>query len=90
MSNPYLELFAAPGAKGFSAAGLLARMPLSMTGLGIVTMLSQVHADYWLAGTVAATFVFCNALLAPRYRAWWTASARAGCCSRPRWPAPWR
>ncbi len=27
MSNPYLELFAAPGAKGFSAAGLLARMP---------------------------------------------------------------
>ncbi|KAB1898457.1 MFS transporter, partial [Micromonospora sp. AMSO1212t] len=47
MSNPYLELFAAPGAKGFSAAGLLARMPLSMTGLGIVTMLSQVHADYW-------------------------------------------
>ncbi|MER0824067.1 hypothetical protein AAA531_33920, partial [Pseudomonas aeruginosa] len=25
MSNPYLELFAAPGAKGFSAAGLLAR-----------------------------------------------------------------
>ena len=51
MSNPYLELFAAPGAKGFSAAGLLARMPLSMTGLGIVTMLSQVHADYWLAGT---------------------------------------
>ncbi len=66
MSNPYLELFAAPGAKGFSAAGLLARMPLSMTGLGIVTMLSQVHADYWLAGTVAATFVFCNALLAPQ------------------------
>ncbi|MFO7073933.1 MFS transporter, partial [Pseudomonas aeruginosa] len=58
--------FAAPGAKGFSAAGLLARMPLSMTGLGIVTMLSQVHADYWLAGTVAATFVFCNALLAPQ------------------------
>ena len=37
-----------------------------MTGLGIVTMLSQVHADYWLAGTVAATFVFCNALLAPQ------------------------
>ncbi|WP_132655086.1 MFS transporter [Pseudomonas aeruginosa] len=66
MSNPYLELFAAPGAKGFSAAGLLARMPLSMTGLGIVTMLSQVYADYWLAGTVAATFVFCNALLAPQ------------------------
>ncbi|HHZ7622850.1 TPA: MFS transporter [Pseudomonas aeruginosa] len=66
MSNPYLELFAAPGAKGFSAAALLARMPLSMTGLGIVTMLSQVHADYWLAGTVAATFVFCNALLAPQ------------------------
>ena len=25
--QPYLELFAAPGAKGFSAAGLLARMP---------------------------------------------------------------
>lgn len=25
-----------------------------------------MHADYWLAGTVAATFVFCNALLAPQ------------------------
>jgi len=30
MRNPYSEIFQAPGAKAFSAAGFLARMPLSM------------------------------------------------------------
>jgi len=64
--NPYGEIFNAPGAKSFSAAGFVARMPLSMTTIGIVTMLSQTHGEYWLAGAVSATFALANALLAPQ------------------------
>ncbi|MED1666011.1 MFS transporter [Brevibacillus laterosporus] len=66
MPNPYRELFDAPGAKGFSAAGFIARLPVSMTGIGLVTMLSQLRGEYWLAGTVAATFALAAALKAPQ------------------------
>lgn len=66
MPNPYGEIFNAPGAKAFSAAGFIARLPLSMITLGIVTMLSETHGEYWLAGAVAATFAFANALIAPQ------------------------
>jgi MFS family permease len=65
MRNPYVEIFQAPGAKAFSAAGFIARLPLAMMTLGIVTMLSETHGQYWLAGTVAATFALANALIAP-------------------------
>lgn len=65
MFNSYREIFSAPGTKGFSLAGFIARMPISMMGIGIVTMLSQVSCDYWLAGAVAATFTLSSALLAP-------------------------
>ena len=44
MSNPYRELFQAPGALGFVLAGAIARLPLPMIGIGIITMLSKkVH-----------------------------------------------
>ncbi|QCI64010.1 MFS transporter [Phreatobacter stygius] len=66
MSNPYREIFRAPGAKAFSAAGFIARLPLAMITLGIVTMLSQARGGYWLAGAVAATFAFANALISPQ------------------------
>ena len=66
MSNPYREIFDAPGAKGFSAAGFVARMPISMLGIGVVTMLSQLRGEYWLAGAVAATFALASALMAPQ------------------------
>ena len=66
MANPYFKLFNAPGSKAFSSAGLIARLPVSMTGIGIITMLSQVRGSYWLAGAVAATFAFSMALLAPQ------------------------
>ena len=66
MTNPYGEIFNAPGAKAFSAAGFIARLPLAMITLGIVTMLSETHGEYWLAGAVAATFAFANALIAPQ------------------------
>ncbi|WOX38898.1 MFS transporter [Serratia marcescens] len=66
MANPYFTLFSAPGSKAFSSAGLIARLPISMTGIGIITMLSQVRGSYWLAGAVAATFAFSMALPAPQ------------------------
>jgi MFS family permease len=66
MTNPYREIFRAPGAAAFSAAGFIARLPLSMVTIGIVTMLSQARGEYWLAGGVAATFALANALIAPQ------------------------
>jgi Arabinose efflux permease len=66
MSNPYKEIFRAPGTMGFSAAGFFARLPLAMAPIGIVAMLSQTHGEYWLAGAVAATFALTNALISPQ------------------------
>jgi MFS family permease len=66
MSNPYKEIFSVPGAKGFSAAGFLARLPIAMAPIGIVAMLSQTRGEYWIAGAVSATFALTNALVAPQ------------------------
>ncbi|MBT9185625.1 MFS transporter [Pectobacterium punjabense] len=66
MVNPYRALFSAPGTRGFALAGLLARVPLPMTGIGIITMLSQLRGSYALAGAVSATFVLTYALLSPQ------------------------
>ncbi|AYQ43246.1 transporter [Burkholderia aenigmatica] len=66
MTNPYRELFAVPGTRGFASAGLLARLPLPMTSIGIITMLSQLRGSYALAGAVSATFVLTYALLSPQ------------------------
>ncbi|MFG2646658.1 MFS transporter [Streptomyces sp. NPDC048436] len=66
MANPYRELFSAPGAKGFSLAGLLARLPLPMTHMGILTMLSELRGEYALAGAVAGTFTLSMALIGPQ------------------------
>ena len=61
MQNPYSEIFRAPGAKGFAAAGFMARLPIAMAPIGIVAMLSQTRGEYWLAGAVSATFALANA-----------------------------
>lgn len=66
MPNPYKAIFQAPGAKGFSAAGFFARLPIAMAPIGIVAMLSQTHGEYWLAGAVSATFALTNAFVAPQ------------------------
>ncbi|MBX3570175.1 MAG: MFS transporter [Rhizobiaceae bacterium] len=66
MANPYSEIFRAPGAKGFAAAGFVARLPIAMAPIGIVAMLSQTHGEYWLAGAVSATYALANAVVAPQ------------------------
>ncbi len=66
MPNPYREIFRPPGTKGFAAAGFVARLPIAMSTIGIVAMLSQTRGEYWLAGAVSATFALTNAFLAPQ------------------------
>ena len=66
MPSPYRALFDAPGSKGFSAAGLLGRMPLSMMGIGVVTMISQLTGRYGLAGALSATIALAAAAIGPQ------------------------
>ncbi|MER5205749.1 MFS transporter [Streptomyces sp. NPDC002825] len=65
MPSPYRAIFAAPGTASFSVAGFLGRMPLSMMGIGIVTMISQVTGRYGLAGALSATLAMSAAVLGP-------------------------
>ncbi|CAL9418776.1 hypothetical protein SUDANB145_01806 [Streptomyces sp. enrichment culture] len=66
MPSPYRALFAAPGSRGFSAAGFLGRMPLSMMGIGVVTMVSQLTGRYGLAGALSATIALAAAVCGPQ------------------------
>ncbi|MFJ3698328.1 MFS transporter [Streptomyces sp. NPDC090052] len=66
MTSPYRAIFTAPGTKGFSAAGLLGRMPLSMLGIGVVTMISQLTGRYGLAGALSATLALSAAAIGPQ------------------------
>jgi MFS family permease len=63
--RPYRELFATPGGLAFSSAGFVARMPISMIGLGIVLLVVAHSGRYGLAGTISAVFALVNALSAP-------------------------
>ncbi|MET8810458.1 MFS transporter [Streptomyces sp. NPDC004549] len=66
MPSPYRALFAEPGTKGFAAAGLVGRMPLSMMGIGVITMISQLTGRYGLAGALTATIALSAAVLGPQ------------------------
>ncbi|MCC3767487.1 MFS transporter [Streptomyces sp. UNOC14_S4] len=66
MPSSYRAIFAAPGTKSFTAASFLGRMPLSMTGIGIVTMVSQLTGRYRLAGALSATLAIAAAVLGPQ------------------------
>ena len=66
-ANPYLEILRLPGALAFSAAGFLARMPMSMFSLGTVLLIAAVTGRYGLAGLVAAAGAVGYALGAPQF-----------------------
>jgi len=61
----YLNLLRTPGAKGFSGAGFVARMPLSMIGIGSVLLVQRETGSYAIAGTVSATAAFVQAFGSP-------------------------
>ena len=65
LSSPYRAIFTTPGTRAFSAAGLVGRMPLSMLGIGIVTMVSQVTGRYGLAGALTAVLALSGAACGP-------------------------
>jgi len=61
----YRGLLAVPGGLAFSAAALVARMPISMQTLGTVLLVAARTGSYALAGAVSATVVVAQALVAP-------------------------
>jgi len=63
---PYREIFTAPGAWRFSAAGLIGRMPMAMFGLGTVLFISGITGHYGVAGAVSATGSLGYAFVAPQ------------------------
>lgn len=70
MLKAYRTLFAAPGSLSFTFAGLLARLPLPMTGIGLITLIAQLQQSYALAGAVSASFVLTYALVSPQLSRW--------------------
>lgn len=70
MIKAYRVLFTAPGSIKFTLAGLLARLPLPMTGIGLITLISQLQQSYALAGAVSASFVMTYALISPLLSRW--------------------
>ncbi|MBU4213723.1 MAG: MFS transporter [Cellulomonas sp.] len=65
MLSPYRDVLARPGAARFSAAGVLARMPMSMVGIGTVLMVQAVYGSYALAGQVSGAYVVAQAVCSP-------------------------
>ena len=78
MLTAYRRILAMPGALLFSATGLVARLPISMSALGIVLLVVDVTGSYGLAGSVAGATMIANA----------AASHRPGPLPRPARPAP--
>lgn len=66
MLSSYRQIFAAPGSLAFSATGLVSRLPISMVGVGVVTMFSALRGSYGLAGAVTATLALASAGIGPQ------------------------
>lgn len=62
----YADLFHSGGAAAFSGTGLLARMPISMLGIGTVLMVSGITGRYAVAGALSGTIAFAGALVMPQ------------------------
>ena len=66
MFGPYLQVLRRPGAARFSAAGMLARMQMSMAGLGAVLLLSAERGSFAVAGTVSSIYALSGAAISPQ------------------------
>ncbi|PJJ53661.1 putative MFS family arabinose efflux permease [Mumia flava] len=65
MLDSYRRILRLPGALAFTAAGLLARLPMSMLGLGIVLLVSAQSGSYARAGAISAAALVACAVGAP-------------------------
>ena len=61
MLTSYRRILARPGTLRFSLTALVARLPISMIGLGIVLLVSAATGRYGVAGAVSAAFMLANA-----------------------------
>ena len=61
----YGPLLRTPGALGFSLAGLVGRMPISMLGIGTVLLVQDRRDSYALAGLVSAAYALGLAVIGP-------------------------
>lgn len=61
----YRAVLADPSARAFTSAGLLARLPMSMTGLSIVLLVSLTSGSFARAGLITAVVTICGAAAAP-------------------------
>lgn len=63
MLQSYRQIFT-PATARFSLTGLVARLPISMVGLGIVLLAEDASGSYGFAGAVSAVALVANALFA--------------------------
>jgi MFS family permease len=61
----YRDVLSIPGAPGFTSAGALARLPMSMLGIGIVLLVKSATGSYATAGAVAGVFGLTQAFTSP-------------------------
>ncbi|MBB3044830.1 MFS transporter [Nocardioides soli] len=61
MFTSYRRILSAPGALKMSSTALIARLPISMVGLGIVLLVSAATGRYGVAGAVSAAYMVSNA-----------------------------
>lgn len=62
--STYRRILSVPGAALFSLTALVARLPISMVGLGIVLLVESTTGSYGVAGAVSAAYMVTNAVLA--------------------------
>src|SRR6478735_4431686 len=63
----YRQVLGTPETRAFTAAGFAARLPMSMTGLGIVLFISITSGSYGRAGLVTAVATLTTAVSAPAW-----------------------
>jgi len=63
--RPYREVLSDRRAVAFSLAGFVARLPMSMTGIGIVLLVSLTTGSFGLAGLLTAAGTVTGAVVAP-------------------------
>jgi len=65
MFTSYRSVLTRPGAIGFSSAGFVARLPISMVTLAIVLLIAERSGSYGLAGTVSAAYMVATSVSSP-------------------------
>lgn len=64
--NPYADVLSTRGAAAFSGAAAVARLPMSMIGIGTVLMVQTLYGSYGMAGRVAAVLGLAQAFVSPQ------------------------